>query len=98
MTPSGAGALASALVALALVACRGDRGERYECRCAFLTDFDDASGSRLGVCAAADDEAVAAARGCAQSAAPAPVQSCACERARGAPPCRRGDCEVSPHR
>jgi hypothetical protein len=76
----------------ALVAC-DDKGASYACTCSFLTDFDDASSESVVVCASSPERAAPMARGCAQSAAPAPVQSCRCAL-RGGPVCRDGACEV----
>lgn len=77
-------------ILIALAGCTPS-GAPYECDCEFLTDFDDASRLGVRVCAANDREAPSVARGCAQLAAPAPVQSCTC---RGGPPepkpCREG--------
>ena len=78
-------------VALASSACE-EPGGRFACDCAFLTDFDDSSTLRVEVCAANFDEAGATARGCAQSAAPARVESCRCHPTRER--CRRGDCAL----
>lgn len=88
----GRALLGSALaVALALAGCTRKEGAPFECECEFLTDYDDASKQAVRVCAKDDGEALVEARGCAQLAAPAPVQSCRCARAQEAgPPCRIG--------
>lgn len=79
-----------ALMAAALAGCSA-KGAPFECRCEFLTDFDDASKLDVRVCAANEREAPSVARGCAQLAAPAPVQSCACSAGSPEPaPCREG--------
>jgi len=69
-----------------LTGCEGEANEpakRFACTCAFLTDTDGASTLKLEVCASpeAHDDA---ARGCAQTAAPATVQRCDCRATEGA--------------
>jgi hypothetical protein len=76
--------------ALGVGACAHE-GVAFDCECQWLTDFDDASKVPVRVCAADEAEAPIVARGCAQIATPAPVQSCKCARAKDAPtPCRHG--------
>ncbi len=84
-------ALALALAASSgLAACASD-GAPYACECDMLTDFDDAHREAVKVCARSSEDAPSVARGCAQLAAPMPVQSCTCAPARDAPsPCREG--------
>ncbi len=73
--------------------------QRYECTCSFLTDFDDPSGQSVVICQTDRQRAEAAAKGCAQSAAPAPVQQCRCSVAsKGAEACKSGYCHVKEHR
>ena len=77
--------------------CR-EEGRWYACSCTFLTDFDDPSGQRVEVCAPSAARAPGVAKGCAQTAAPAPVQGCACSpkaMAEGASAvCSAGDCQA----
>lgn len=83
--------IAFALLIAAICAGCAPAGSPYECECDFLTDFDDASKVSVRVCAANDREAPSVGRGCAQLAAPAPVQSCVCKAAAPEPkPCREG--------
>ncbi|MBW2527096.1 MAG: hypothetical protein JRI23_23140 [Deltaproteobacteria bacterium] len=77
-----------------LAACEADRGKSFDCRCHFLTDFDDPSTQAVEICAASDEEAGQVARGCAQSAAPAPIQSCSCTPAPSSTPCSKGSCRA----
>jgi hypothetical protein len=79
------------LLAGAVLAACDDRGHRVVCTCTFLTDFDDSSSRDVTVCAPTADRAPNVARGCAQSAAPAPVQRCTCKPEIGAP-CTLGEC------
>lgn len=79
---------AGAILLLGLAAgCEGApekaASKRFACTCAFLTDTDGASSLSLQVCAApeARDDA---ARGCAQTAAPATVERCDCQATEGA--------------
>ena len=76
------------------VSCQQDRGRSYQCRCQFLTDYDDPSMQAVEICAASASEAPAAAKGCAQSAAPAPIQSCSCEPGAPSAPCSKGACRA----
>jgi hypothetical protein len=83
--------LAGALAAIALLAgCRKKEGIALECECVFLTDYDDTSKMEVHVCAESEHEATTVAMGCAQLAAPAPVQGCTCARRKEAPVCRQG--------
>ncbi len=62
---------------------------------------DDPSGQSVVVCQPDRARAEAAAKGCAQSAAPAPVQRCRCSSmagATGSEPCKSGYCNVKEHR
>lgn len=78
---------------------RDDRPlSRFSCRCTFLTDTDDTSEQRVEVCATATKEACYEAEGCAQSAAPAPIQACQCEPLSGSEPCPAKTCKVSEYR
>ena len=90
-----AGALATTLWLSAGAAGCQDEGQRFECRCGFLTDYDDSSVQAVEVCAANAGDAPAVARGCAQSAAPAPIQSCECGASKNAAKCVVGKCEVN---
>jgi hypothetical protein len=79
-------ALASTLAA----GCRSE-GAPFACECDMLTDFDDAHKETVKVCARDASEAPSVAQGCAQLAAPMPVQRCACSPAKDAPPtCKEG--------
>jgi hypothetical protein len=86
-------------VAVALIGCERGTGEaapeRFACDCQFLTDTDHVSSQPVSVCAAAT-RVDAVARGCAQSAAPATVQGCAC-RATGEG-CASESCEAKAER
>ena len=70
----------------------------FACDCDFLTDMDDASKQLVQVCEITLDRAQSAAMGCAQSGAPATIQSCACRPAADPHGCKVGDCTVSEHR
>ena len=80
--------------ALALTLGCQEQGAAYHCSCAFLTDYDDGSTQEVEVCAQSVERAPAVARGCAQSAAPAPIQECTCKPATSSRPCRAGECAV----
>jgi hypothetical protein len=75
---------------------RNEAKSLFSCQCEFLTDTDGISAQRVDVCAARHDAAVDAAAGCAQAAAPAPIQHCRCATARGA--CPPDDCFAHEHR
>jgi len=95
------GALTLALVVVATSAgCPRDDPprQRFACRCTFLTDTDDTSEQRVEVCAAGVEVARSEAEGCAQSAAPAPIQSCACEAQPSDQPCPPKTCKVHERR
>jgi hypothetical protein len=83
------------LAALSLASAACEKGNRYDCSCSFLTDYDDASKQLVEVCAPSLERAAAFAKGCAQSGAPAPIQACVC-RPGGAEPCRAGACSTNP--
>lgn len=89
--------LALAVAALgALPGCRGaEPGRWYRCECELLTDYDAPHGRSVEICSPGAGRAAAAARGCVQSAAPAPVQSCLCRAAPAAAPCRAGECRAA---
>ena len=72
------------LIVAALPACKGDAAKRtlFDCECSYLTDMDDPSVQRVRVCAGAAVEQTAI--GCAQAAAPAPIEGCHCKPAVGA--------------
>jgi len=80
-------------VLASLAACGRAEGRPYDCACAFLTDFDDASQARVEACARSSEDAVVVAKSCAQSGAPAPVEGCRCAPAEGGA-CSLGDCSV----
>ena len=94
--------VATLWVALLVVAggCRGNEPSlsRFACRCTFLTDTDDTSEQRVEVCAAAVEAAQSEAEGCAQSAAPAPIQGCRCESRSSTQPCPPKTCQVHERR
>ncbi len=73
-------------------------GAVYGCDCSFLTDTDDTSTQKVQICEITPERAKSAAMGCAQSGAPATVQSCLCKRLEKQPACRVGDCAVREHR
>lgn len=78
------------VIALGAAGCRSE-GVPFACECDMLTDFDDPHREAVKVCAKSDHDAPGVARGCAQLAAPMPVQSCKCAPAKDAPPtCREG--------
>lgn len=87
--------LMAAALALASSGCR-EQGSYYRCTCSFLTDYDDAASLSVAACSPSRELASSIGRGCAQSSAPAPVQSCACEpdRERASVACRSGDCAL----
>ena len=94
---------ASILAAVVLVGatsgCKDDPGASYACDCAFLTDTDDTSIQKVEVCESTPERAQQAARGCAQSGAPATVQSCSCTaKNEKKDACKAGDCTVLEHR
>jgi hypothetical protein len=70
----------------------------YDCDCPFLTDTDDTSIQKVEICETTPIRAQSAAVGCAQSGAPATVQSCECKRSEKQRTCRAGDCAVREHR
>ncbi len=92
------GALGLAVVVLGLSsACErktDGAAERFACSCDFLTDTDKPSVQRVEVCAVNLELARQQAIGCAQSAAPAPIQTCACEPQTKGPSCRAGYCKA----
>ncbi|MBW2456811.1 MAG: hypothetical protein JRI68_20000 [Deltaproteobacteria bacterium] len=80
--------------------CKGDDQplSRFACRCTFLTDTDGTSEQRVEVCATAVEAANSEAEGCAQSAAPAPIQGCQCESIAKTGPCPPKTCQVHERR
>ncbi|AKT41951.1 uncharacterized protein CMC5_061730 [Chondromyces crocatus] len=86
LTLSASSALASG--------CRSERGSPYDCTCTFVTDFDDESRQRVTVCAADAARSIATARGCAQSGAPGPVQTCSCQPVSPPAACDVGNCAL----
>ena len=93
-------AVARALGALALTlfACerQSEPKRLFSCQCEFLTDTDGSSEQRVEVCAPGQIAAVDAAAGCAQAAAPAPIQGCRCEATTGK--CPPDDCRAHEYR
>lgn len=87
-------------LALTCGGCSKEQGQRFECRCQFLTDYDDSSAQAVEICASSADQAAGVAKGCAQSAAPAPIQSCSCAAAKSTATgaCTVGDCQVREHK
>jgi hypothetical protein len=83
------------LISAALFACDRGKLERHECECAFLTDYDDGSGVRVSLCAS-EARSTELAKGCAQSAAPAPIEACTCRPSGAA--CARETCEAKAER
>lgn len=80
-----------------VLGCTSQPGQAYDCACGFLTDFDDKSSIVVGACAApieGDEGARVVARSCAQSGAPAPIDSCTCRPLADAAPCEIGACSV----
>jgi len=75
---------------MALTSCRAEPGHTYACTCSYLTDFDDGAKTDVSVCAPTPERAADIARGCAQSAAPAPIQTCTCTPSASA--CERRGC------
>ena len=84
------------LVVLGL-GCDGGKPQEHRCDCTFFTDFDDPSSTEVRVCVARAADAVEAAKGCAQSGSPAPVQACTCAPSKGAA-CKVGACRVADHK
>lgn len=82
------------------VGCKEAKGSLYTCDCPFLTDTDDTSVQKVEICESSPARAQSAAMGCAQSGAPASVQSCSCTPAprSSSGVCRVGDCAVREHR
>ena len=87
-------ALGSTLLALLGAGCDRAQGHRFDCNCRFLTDRDDLSAQAVEICAQAPEAASAEARSCAQSAAPGPVQSCACRPMPSSSACPVGECRA----
>ena len=88
----------AAIALFALPGCdrKSEAKSLFSCHCEFLTDTDGSSEQRVDVCAAGHDAAIDAAAGCAQAAAPAPIQGCRCEAASGT--CPPDDCKAHEHR
>jgi hypothetical protein len=84
----------STLLGLGAAGCERGHGQRFECNCRFLTDRDDLSAQAVEICAQASEAATTEARGCAQSAAPGPVQSCACRPVASGGSCALGECRA----
>lgn len=85
-------AACSLAAALAGAACGRREGRPFACDCAFLTDYDDGSKVSIEVCVAVSEPSEPAARGCAQSGAPAPVERCDCRPLDPPTPCAPGAC------
>lgn len=89
--------LASLLIALVVAGCPKERGQDYVCKCTFLTDFDDGSSIDINVCSPTLERLDAFARGCAQQAAPAPVEACTCKLENADANCEAGACRLRVH-
>jgi hypothetical protein len=77
---------------LLVPACPAERGSVHRCTCSYLTDFDDPATHPIEVCAQNPSRAEPVARGCAQAAAPAPIQACTCQPSARTQSCSVGDC------
>jgi hypothetical protein len=90
----------AAVLSLSAASCKRDDQplSRFSCRCTFLTDTDDTSEQRVEVCGTAADSAAYEAEGCAQSAAPAPIQACQCQPVTSNEPCGAKTCKISDYR
>jgi len=84
---------AFALVATA-ASCSKEQGHDYACKCTFLTDFDDGSSIDIDVCSPSLERLDGFARGCAQAAAPAPIEACTCTLERADAGCSVGACRL----
>jgi hypothetical protein len=88
--------IVGALYSVLLLGCAKEKGSTYTCACTFLTDFDDGSSHDVTVCSPSDERAPNFARGCAQSAAPAPVEKCSCRVEKKDSGCEVGLCQNKP--
>jgi hypothetical protein len=73
-------------------------GQPFSCDCELLTDTDGVSSVKVTICEADPSVAERAARGCAQSGAPAQIQSCSCQSIPGTASCQPGSCKVEERR
>ena len=91
--------LALAILALLAVGAGCKRsasaGQPFSCDCELLTDTDGVSSVKVTICEADPRLAERAARGCAQSGAPAQIQSCACRSDPSAARCSPGSCALT---
>lgn len=88
--------LAVASLLSATSGCSRGASDTFDCTCSYFTDFDDASKQEVTICAPSQERAETYARGCAQGAAHAPVQSCSCRPTAKAPwsSCKPGECRA----
>jgi len=82
---------------LLVAGCSKEPGQDYACKCTFLTDFDDGSSIDVDVCSPTQERLDGFARGCAQQAAPAPVEACTCKLERADAACEVGSCRLRVH-
>ncbi len=84
----------SALAVFMLIGCSKEQGHMYACKCTFLTDFDDGSSIDVDVCSPSYERLDGFVRGCAQQAAPAPIEACLCGTEHSSVPCDVGSCRL----
>ena len=85
----------AALLAGLGLACEPEPGAPFVCSCTFVTDFDADSKIEVEVCGPPAAEVVAdQAKGCAQSSAPGPVQTCDCRPVGDLYACKVGTCRA----
>ena len=78
---------------LAAAGCAKD-GTSYACSCDYITDYDDAYGVKVSICAATDERAPQLAKNCAEQGAPAPIQRCSCAADTTGKKCKEGECAL----
>jgi hypothetical protein len=83
-----------AALCILVASCSKERGQEYACKCTFLTDFDDGSSIDVDVCSPTPERLDGFARGCAQQAAPAPIEACTCKLERRESVCEAGSCRL----
>ncbi len=76
------------------IGCSKEPGHTYACKCTFLTDFDDGSSIEVDVCSPSYERLDGFARGCAQQAAPAPIEACTCKSEPSTASCEAGSCRL----
>jgi hypothetical protein len=86
-----------AFLVVVVAACSKEQGQDYACKCTFLTDFDDGSSIDVNVCSPSLERLDGFARGCAQAAAPAPIEACTCKLERSDASCSAGACRLRVH-